>query len=370
MGTISRLSVSLTANTTKLQKGLKGAKASVKRFSDQVFSLKGAIAGAIGVGSFAGMLSSVVQTNKEMQTLKASLKTVTGSTEGAAEAFERIKKFAITTPFDLQEWTQGFIKMKSLGLDPSEKALTAYGNTAAAMGKSLNQMVEAVADAATGEFERLKEFGIKARKQGEDVSFTFQGVTTTVKNNAKEIEGYLQGIGNNQFGSAMADQMGNLGPAFSNLGQAFTDLSVMIGEAGLNTAITQLTTGITNFVNEFDSTKLLTITNFFKSVGEVISPVIDEIGRFIDGIAAITMMYNKAFGVQSTFETTVKVSNEYQLGDFNRSNGMLDYLETLRAADLKNDPNGETVKAMEENNAYQAQILDAIRENQNLAVAG
>ena len=35
------------------------------------------------------------------------------------------------------------------------------------MGKSLNQMIEAVADATTGEFERLKEFGIKARTHGE-----------------------------------------------------------------------------------------------------------------------------------------------------------------------------------------------------------
>ena len=48
----------------------------------------------------------------------------------------------------------------------------AYGDTASAMGKSLDDMVEAVADAATGEFERLKEFGIRASKNGDRVSFT------------------------------------------------------------------------------------------------------------------------------------------------------------------------------------------------------
>ena len=63
------------------------------------------------------------------------------------------------------------------------------------MGKNLMQFVEAIADAATGEFERLKEFGIKARTQGEQVSFTFQGVTTTVGKNAAEIENYLRQIG-------------------------------------------------------------------------------------------------------------------------------------------------------------------------------
>jgi hypothetical protein len=38
------------------------------------------------------------------------------------------------------------------------------------MGKDMMQMIEAVADASTGEFERLKEFGIKASKQGDQVA--------------------------------------------------------------------------------------------------------------------------------------------------------------------------------------------------------
>jgi diaminopimelate decarboxylase len=68
------------------------------------------------------------------------------------------------TPFGLAQATQGFVKMKALGLDPTRAALTSFGNTASAMGKDLNQMIEAVADASTGEFERLKEFGIKASR--------------------------------------------------------------------------------------------------------------------------------------------------------------------------------------------------------------
>ncbi|MDK4675262.1 hypothetical protein QG061_10000, partial [Kingella kingae] len=36
------------------------------------------------------------------------------------------------------------------------------GDTAAGMGKPLMQTVEAIADAMTGQNERLKEFGIKA----------------------------------------------------------------------------------------------------------------------------------------------------------------------------------------------------------------
>ncbi len=58
MATISRLSVSLSANTTKLKKGLKSARNTVKRFTGQIFSLKGAIAGALGIGSLGALTKS------------------------------------------------------------------------------------------------------------------------------------------------------------------------------------------------------------------------------------------------------------------------------------------------------------------------
>ena len=161
--------------------------------------LKG-ILGGIGLTAFT---ANLINTNKEFSLLRASLETVTGSSHAAEQAFNRISDFAANTPFDLQQVTEAFIKLKALGLDPSEDALTSYGNTASAMGKSLNQMIEAVADAATGEFERLKEFGIKARSEGDRVTFTFQGVSTTVKKEAGEIENYLRQLGDVQFAGGM-----------------------------------------------------------------------------------------------------------------------------------------------------------------------
>ena len=135
---------------------------------------------ALGGLGFAALAKQVLDVNREFQTLRTSLTTVTGSAQAAEKAFKGIQAFASSTPYTVDQITESFIKLKSLGLEPSARALTAYGNTASAMGKSLNQIIEAVADASVGEFERLKEFGIKARQQGEEVTFTFQGVSTTV----------------------------------------------------------------------------------------------------------------------------------------------------------------------------------------------
>jgi len=183
----------------------------------------------MGVREFVADTYAAVSSSQQLQ---ASLKTVTGSIENASTAWNTLLGFAAETPFTLDQSVQAFIRMQSLGLNPSLEALRSYGNTASAMGKDMMQMVEAVADATTGEFERLKEFGIRASKEGEQISFTFQGVTTTVANSANAISQYLQQIGENQFAGAMGDQMDTLSGKASNLEDTVYQFYLAIGEAG------------------------------------------------------------------------------------------------------------------------------------------
>lgn len=213
----------------KTARAFNTVKAKIGGLTSGFNGLKIAIAG-IGLGALLGKAISV---SREFEILRASLKTVTGSAEAGAAAFQQIQEFAATTPFSLQQATEAYIRLKSLGLDPTKEAMTSFGNTAAAMGKDLIQFVEAIADATTGEFERLKEFGIKARSEGENVAFTFQGVTTTVKKNADEIEAYLRGIGDLQFAGAMAERAQTLDGALSNLSDSTAVLFDKMGQGGL-----------------------------------------------------------------------------------------------------------------------------------------
>ncbi len=174
-------------------------------FSRSAFDV-GRSAGVLGL-AVAAPLGMAVKAAAEFEQMNVSLKTAFQGNEAAAQkAFGMINKFAATTPYEMGEVMRGFIKLKNMGLDPSIEALTAYGNTASSMGKSLNDMVEAVADAATGEFERLKEFGIKAKTQGDMVSFIFQGTTTKVRKNSAEIEKYLKNIGLTKFAGGIDAQ--------------------------------------------------------------------------------------------------------------------------------------------------------------------
>lgn len=222
----------------RLERSAKGAEASSKKLSSGSRSLGLAIARVAGpVAAAAAAMAAfkkAMDIGIQTQDFKARLKTATGSVEDAAEAFEALEHFAKRTPFQLEQSLDAFIKLTNLGLTPSERALESYGNTAAAMGKDLTQFIEAVADATTNEFERLKEFGIKTKQQGDQVSFTFRGMTKTIGKNAAEIEEYLMSLGENEFAGAMADQMDTLGGKVSNLGDSWNELWRTINEAGVD----------------------------------------------------------------------------------------------------------------------------------------
>ena len=189
----------------------------------------GKVAAALGLLQVGRMFADTVM---ETEKLRGALTTMTGSTENAAAAFDNLTVFASKTPFTLDQSVNAFIKLKALGLDPSERAMMSYGNTASAMGKDMMQMIEAVADASTGEFERLKEFGIKAKQEGDNVSLTFQGVTTTIGKNSDEIQAYLLAIGETQFAGAMENQMKRLPGLMSNLQDNIDGLFRKLGDTG------------------------------------------------------------------------------------------------------------------------------------------
>ena len=219
-----------TKKTSKEVDGsTKGIGESYKTMGSSVASSIGKVVAALGLMQVGRMFADTVM---ETEKLRGALVTMTGSTENATAAFDQLTVFASKTPFTLDQSVNAFIKLKALGLDPSERALQSYGNTASAMGKDMMQMIEAVADASTGEFERLKEFGIKAKSEGDNVSLTFQGVTTTIGKNSGEIQEYLLAIGEVQFAGAMENQMQRLPGLLSNLQDNIDGLFRKIGDSG------------------------------------------------------------------------------------------------------------------------------------------
>ena len=218
-----------TGNQTRKLKKETGETSGQMVSLSQAAALAGTALAAMGINS---LVDDFIEVNTETDKLRGSLVTVTGDATLAAQAFGAIEEFAKTTPFTLNQSVEAFIKMKNLGLQPTEEALTSFGNTAAAQGKQLSDFIEAVADASTNEFERLKEFGIKSQQQGDQVTFTFQGVETTIEKSSENIVQYLQNVGDVAFAGAMSEQMQRLPGLFANLEDAADNVFRTFGDAG------------------------------------------------------------------------------------------------------------------------------------------
>lgn len=227
----------ITQVITPANDNLKALDATARSFNGVIRQGTALFGAYLGLQGLKNTFSAIFSANTSFEQLSGSLKTVTGSAKGAQEAFALIEKFAIDTPYQLNEIVEAFIRLKALGLDPSEEALTSYGNTASAFGKNIKDFVDAVAAATVGEFERLKTFGIKAKVINDDVSFTFAGVTTKVKKNAAEIEKYLRSLGDVNFAGAMNEQMKTMNGILSNIEDSFEKIYRDIGKNGLNDAL-------------------------------------------------------------------------------------------------------------------------------------
>ena len=250
-GVLSRLEILLHANTANFRRNMRRASDDASRALGDMKQKAAVVAKGMGLalaavtGAAVGLAAVLVPVQRQFDIMNGQLLTATGSAENAAHAMEALNKFAAQTPYDLEQAVIGFTKLVNLGLTPSERAMTSYGNTASAMGKSMEQMIEAVADAATGEFERLKEFGIKASKEGDRVTFTFRGVKTEIGNSAAEIEKYLMDIGEVEFAGAMEAQMDTLNGRISQSEIAMNDLKLAIAQSGIGDILKTAVEGTT-----------------------------------------------------------------------------------------------------------------------------
>ncbi|CAG4992195.1 hypothetical protein DYBT9275_00912 [Dyadobacter sp. CECT 9275] len=180
---------------------------------------------------FINIGKAIFDTTSTFEKYEKVLTTALGGQKQAKESMEAIKKMAKETSFGVDELTDGYVKMVNRGLRPSQKEMMALADLAASQGKTFDQLVEAVLDAQTGEFERLKEFGVKARKEGDNVSLSFKGQTMVVKNNERAIYDAMIAMGSmTGVAGQNAQMMQILGGKSSNLGDSMDALKVTIGD--------------------------------------------------------------------------------------------------------------------------------------------
>jgi len=243
------IDVSGQSKVTQLDNSLKNLDKTTKTTATDSEKVAGAlkkigIAAAVAItiskleDTLIGLGESLIKTSAQFEQFEAVLTTIEGSSSKAEDSLKWVEEFASNTPFNIEKVTESFVQLKAYGLEPTDGLLRTLGDTASAMGKDINQAVEAIADAVVGENERLKEFGIKANIIGDDIKYSWTNAsgemrTTIVQNNSEIIQSTLEAIFNSKYKGAMEDQKKTWNAMISNIQDKWTLFKKDVMDEGL-----------------------------------------------------------------------------------------------------------------------------------------
>lgn len=236
--------------TAGIQKALESTKIGFKKFGNyavQQFekaqkkanSLTGVIKKIVTALGAGLLIKTGIGGAGQLEQYRNTLETVLKDSKKAKQKLAWASRFSNKTPFETEEVVGGMTKLQSYGIE-GDRVLKTTGRTylemigdmASGMGKSFDQAIEAVADARTGELERLKEFGITKNMIAEFGKT--QGIELfNSKGQIQDMELFNKALFemmNSRFGGAMEKQAKTFKGGLSTIKGAFKSaLSTLAG---------------------------------------------------------------------------------------------------------------------------------------------
>ena len=131
--------------------------------SSSVKSLTKTVAGVaatyVSAQALKNVSMSALESASSLEGYRSTLNVVMKDQKKAAQMMAWAVDFANKTPFETDSIVEATVRLQSYGID-AQKTMTRIGDMAGVMNTDIMQAVEAVADAQTGELERLKSYGI------------------------------------------------------------------------------------------------------------------------------------------------------------------------------------------------------------------
>lgn len=254
----------------------------------------GKVTGAIGLlggavataGAAVGGWKWFVSSNAQMEQYKNTLGIVLKDTTKAAETLDWATNFAAKTPFEIPDIVDATTRLSAYGIK-AQDVLGNVGDMASALGKPLMQAVEAVADAQTGELERLKEFGItkqmlidKAKDMGMQEIVNAKGQIT----NMEGMNTALMTLIKDRYNGAMEIQSTSLNGMISNLTDWLGTAGRVMGE-GIFGKVKDALGGVLGYLNQLTESGKL--EEWATNIGNVINVTVDGLGILIGWIGQL-----------------------------------------------------------------------------------
>ena len=287
----------------KSKQALKNVQGNLDKVKSSAGKLKAALA-AIGG---ALVVREVLRVTAEFEDLRDSLKSVTGSAEAGGKAFDFISEFATRTQFTVQDLARSFITLKASGIEPTEKLLRVFTDTAAVTTDQLG-----VLEAMTRVFSRGVQGGLGLEElnqiadRGIPVFKILEqqlGITRleiskfgqTTEGAAKILKALEKGLGET-FAGATEEKLDNLSVSFSNFGIALDNLKDAFGQE-VSPEVTRFTNNLATTIQFIEpliellgklaSFALMGVNVAFEAVGKSVAFVVTKFDQFLQFLGIV-----------------------------------------------------------------------------------
>lgn len=233
-----RLKTSIRGASQQLSEfSRKAAVGAAKRVGAGIgYGVAGVVAGGLAAATLFGR--GVIENGAKFEQYQVALESTEGSAIKARKAMDWVREFATKTPYQIDEVTDAFVRARGIGLDPMTGAFQTLGDAAGATRKSLMDAVEMLADAQTGEFERLKAFNITTSVKGQMVTFSYldkagKNAKISVAKNMTAIRTAILKVFNEKYSGGMERQSHTLTGIWNNLQDVATNFELAVADKGI-----------------------------------------------------------------------------------------------------------------------------------------
>ena len=331
-----QLNIKLNAidNTKKafsdLQNNLKQTNKESNNLASSFLTIKSAILGFATGATITG----VVNQTRKFQDLQTILSRVTGSAENGTQVLNFLIDSTRRSTFTVQDLANSFITLSTAGINPTERLLKVFTDTASASTDqldTLNDLTRLFAKGVQGglglqALNQLVSKGIPAFKILEnELGLTKDGIekfAETTRGANKILEALLNGL-EKSFSGAIEARANNISVALSRISKESDLVLQKIGDQGLTKSINDLADSFASLTKEGDalleflgkltSATVDTTTGFIKFAKDVanalkftIKQEIDDVNRAFDLLLGRTK--NAKVGITGTFTSPTEIT--------------------------------------------------------------
>jgi hypothetical protein len=328
-----QLNIKLNAidNTKKafndLQNNLKQTNKESNNLATSFLSVKSAILGFATGATITG----VVNQTRKFQDLQTTLSRVTGSTENGTQVLNFLIDSTKRSTFTVQDLANSFITLSTAGINPTERLLKVFTDTASASTDqldTLNDLTRIFAKGVGGglglqSLNQLVAKGIPVFKiLQQELGLSKDGIeefSKSTRGSKQILDALINGL-EKSFSGATEARAGNLSVAISRLGKESDLVLLKIGDQGLTKSVNDLADAFASLTKEGEPliqflgslTSFLTdattgFVKFSKDVAKALKQTIGEEVRDVN--KALDLLLNrKSKATSGTFTSPTEIT--------------------------------------------------------------